>query len=212
MSESTRIPAPPPAAPRHGRACSGPADRIPGSVIAQLAHRAAAGDAHAWSTIVDEFAGIVWATARSHRLSHADAADVVQTTFSRLFEHIDRLQRPERLGAWLATTARRECLRVLRERTRVLPLGDAVPDSCDNGPDHCSVLMDRERDAMLWAAFERLPSRDQALLRLLIADPTPSYEEISSALAMPVGSIGPTRARALGRLRRELEACCLELT
>jgi RNA polymerase sigma factor (sigma-70 family) len=212
MPEPTRTPVPPVVAPRHGLASSRPRHRMPPAVVARLADRAAAGDAHAWSTIVDEFAGIVWAATRAHRLNDADAADVVQTTFVRLVEHLNRLQRRDRLGAWLATTARRECLRVLRHRARVLPFGDELPEPCDQGPDHAAVLIDRERNATLWAAFERLPSRDQALLRMLIADPTPSYEEISAALAMPVGSIGPTRARALERLRGELERCRLELS
>jgi RNA polymerase sigma factor (sigma-70 family) len=212
MPEPTSTPATPLAAPRHPRGPSGPRDRMPPAVVARLADRAAAGDARAWDAIVDEFAGIVWAAARAHRLDDADAADVVQTTFVRLVEHLGRLRRRDRLGAWLATTARRECLRVLRQRARVLPLGDQLPEACDDRPDHGAVLIDQERDAMLWTAFKRLPSRDQALLTMLVADPTPSYEDISAALAMPVGSIGPTRARALERLRAELERCGVELS
>jgi RNA polymerase sigma factor (sigma-70 family) len=152
---------------------------------------------------VDEFSGLVWAIARSHRISDADAADVTQATFMRLVEHLDRLKEPARVGAWLATTARRECLAVLRRRTKVVPQGDEMPDLPDeDAPEHDAELIAGERDAVLWAAFERLSGRDRALLRLLIADPPPCYEEISATLDMPVGSIGPTRARALERLRR----------
>jgi RNA polymerase sigma factor (sigma-70 family) len=192
------------------RPSSRPRGRMPAGAVARLVELAAAGNERAWNTIADEFAGLVWAATRAHRLDDADAADVVQATFARLVEHIGRLQQPERVGAWLATTARRECLSVLRQRTRVVPMGDALPDPVADQPEHDSALFAEERDASLWAAFERLRPSDQALLRLLMADPAPSYEEIHAALGMPIGSIGPTRARALERLRREVE--CLGLS
>jgi RNA polymerase sigma factor (sigma-70 family) len=179
--------------------------RMPPAAVTRLVELAAAGDERAWGLIVDEFAGLVWAATRAHRLDHADAADVVQTTFVRLVEHLPGLQQPERVGAWLATTARRECLAVLRRRARVVPLGDALPEPVADETEHSSTLFARERDATLWAAFERLRASDQALLRMLMADPAPSYDEIHAALGMPIGSIGPTRARALVRLRREVE-------
>jgi RNA polymerase sigma factor (sigma-70 family) len=178
---------------------------MPPAAVTRLVELAAAGDERAWRSIVDEFAGLVWAATRAHRLDHADAADVVQTTFVRLVEHLPALQQPERVGAWLATTARRECLAVLRRRARVVPLGDALPEAVADESEHGSTLFVAERDAALRAAFERLRPSDQALLRMLTADPAPSYDEIHAALGMPIGSIGPTRARALERLRREVE-------
>ena len=81
---------------------------------ADLVFAAKAGDSQAWNALVDRFASTVWAVARAHRLSAADAADVSQTTWMRLVEHLDRIEQPERVGAWLATTARRESLRILR--------------------------------------------------------------------------------------------------
>ena len=84
-----------------------------------------AGDQDAWEAIVDRFSGLVWATARAHRLSRADAADVAQTTWLRLVENLDRIRDPERLGGWLATTARRESLRAIRRGTREEPTGEA---------------------------------------------------------------------------------------
>jgi RNA polymerase sigma factor (sigma-70 family) len=121
-------------------------------------------------------------------------------------EHIDRLHDPARVGAWLATTARRECLRVLRHGARIVPLGDVVDEHPSDAPDHGALLMEQERDTALWEAFESLRPSDRALLRMLIAYPKPSYEEISAALDMPVGSIGPTYARALKRLRLAAES------
>jgi RNA polymerase sigma factor (sigma-70 family) len=170
--------------------------------IADLVNAAAGGDQRAWEAIVDRYSGLVWATARAHRLTQADAADVAQTTWLRLVEHLDRIRDPEALGAWLATTARREALRAIRHGTREQP-----SDEVDlfEGPTHDPVdrqLLRDERDRALWHAFACLSDRCKELLRLLIADPEPSYREISAALDMPVGTIGPTRIRCLDRLRR----------
>ena len=145
---------------------------------------------------------MVWAIARAHRLSTTDAADVAQCTWLRLFEHLDSIREPDRVGAWLATTARRECLRVLHVAGRHVLSGEelAMPDYTDAPLEEILTV---ERDQALWRSFSRLRPSDQALLRLLTADPRPGYDEISAALDMPIGSIGPTRARALERLRRE---------
>ncbi len=162
----------------------------------------ARGDQTAWNELVERFSSLVWATARAHRLSRDDAADVAQTTWLRLVEHLDRIREPERLGAWLATTARHESLRLIRRSGREQPTEDAdlfeIPD--DDGIDR--LLLDRERDGALWQAFSSLSERCKTLLRVLMADEPPSYEEVSAALGMPVGAIGPTRMRCLDRLRR----------
>jgi RNA polymerase sigma factor (sigma-70 family) len=173
---------------------------------ASLTRRAAQGDQQAWSELIERHSSLLWAIARRHRLGAADAADVFQTTWLRLVEHIDGLTEPERVGAWLATTARRECLRVLRAASRELPMGDALPEPAAAADEPAARLMRAERDAELWAAFARLSPRDRALLRLLVADPAPSYDEIAAVLGMPIGSIGPTRGRCLARLRDALPA------
>lgn len=172
--------------------------------VTKLVQDAASGDLRAWNALVDEFGGMLWAIARAHRLSDADAADVAQKTWLRLLLHLERLDDPAKAGAWLATTARRECLRVLRHAQRHVELVSEAPEreSTDAAPG--DALLTAERDAALWRAVGRLRPSDQALLRLLTADPPPAYEEISAALDMPIGSIGPTRARALERLRHEL--------
>jgi RNA polymerase sigma factor (sigma-70 family) len=162
-------------------------------------------DARAWDELVRRYAGLVWAVARSHQLSAADSADVSQTTWLRLVEHIAELNDPARVGSWLATTARRECLMVLGQRARVMPTAEVPEPSAADGPPMDARLLAEERDVALWRAFSRLDSRDQALLRLLSAEPPNSYRDIGAALDMPIGSIGPTRSRCLERLRRELE-------
>ena len=186
-------------------AARGSRTRRSDAVVSGLVRRAAAGDQRAWDELIDEFAGLVWGIARAFRLNDADAADVSQTTWLRLVENLDRLQDPSRVGAWLATTARRQCIAHVHDAARVIPRSDDLPEPVSGAPEPGTALLNGERDQALWTALERLPERDRRLLRMLMADPTPSYTEISAALDMPIGSIGPTRARALERLRREAQ-------
>ena len=180
--------------------------RLSDQDLAELVRRAARGDRGSWEILMDEFSGMVWAVARAHRLHDADAADVAQSTWLRLLEHLGRLHDPARVGAWLATTARPECLRTLRDAGRMVPFGEDAPEVACSEPPPGEALLEQERDDALWRSFARLRANDQALLRLLVADPRPSYAEIAAALDIPIGSIGPTRQRALERLRRELAA------
>jgi RNA polymerase sigma factor (sigma-70 family) len=169
--------------------------------IERTVRAAACGDQRAWSELVGRYSGLVWSVTRSHRLDPADAADVAQAVWLKLVQRIDGLDDPSAVGSWLATTARRECLTVLRRRKRQQPW-DELPEarlSDDSAID--ARLLASEREALVWEAFVTLPARDQALLRLLATDPPPSYEQIGAALGMPIGSIGPTRGRALARLR-----------
>jgi RNA polymerase sigma factor (sigma-70 family) len=171
-----------------------------------IVDEASAGNQAAWDTIVDRFSGLVWSTARAHRLSAAEAADAAQSTWLRLVEHLDRIEDPERLGAWLATTARRECLRIIRMGKRELPSDEEWMFEAEASDAVETRLLMRERDAALWAAFHEIEERCQALLRLVCAPEAPSYDEVAAALGMPVGAIGPTRARCLDKLRRQLDA------
>jgi RNA polymerase sigma factor (sigma-70 family) len=169
--------------------------------IERLLRAAAAGDQAAWNELVERFEGLVWATARAHRLSRADAADVAQTTWLRLVENLDRIRDADRLGAWLATTARRECLRHIRLHAREPLTDDADVFETPNEEPIELALLTEERDTALWRAFGKLGERCQALLRLLVSNEEPSYESIGAALDMPVGAIGPTRMRCLEKLR-----------
>lgn len=181
--------------------------------VGSLVEQAAVGSQDAWNALVDRFASTVWAIARGHRLNPHDAADVFQTTWLRLVEHLDKIEHPERVGAWLATTARHESLRVLRVGGRQLPNGadfDTIADDrVDRAPD--SDLISAEQSELLNQLVELLPIRSQTLLRLLSADSPLSYKDISEALSMPIGSIGPTRARALEQLRRLAAASGINL-
>lgn len=183
---------------RHARKADGRQE------VAELLEQAAGGSQDAWNSLVDRFASTVWAIARGHRLNPADAADVFQTTWLRLLEHLDKIQQPERVGAWLATTARHESLRVLRMGGRQVANGadfDSYPDDrIERSPG--SSLISTQQGDLINQLVELLPVRSQTLLRLLSADSPLSYKDISEALSMPIGSIGPTRARALEQLRR----------
>ncbi len=188
---------------------SGDAPNAPAS--GHLLRRAAAGSESAWGSLVERHTGLLWAVARSFRLGDASSADVVQTAWLRLAENIDRVRDPDKVGVWLATTVRRECLRLLQSRSREY-LSDVLDDlqlaDDQRGPEATAVACDR--DLRVQAALARLPERDQRLLTVLMASPPPSYVEVAASLDMPIGSIGPTRARCLARLRKELAAVGLD--
>jgi len=175
--------------------------------VGPLVSEAANGDRAAWDQLVDGFSGLVWSVVRGHGLYGADAADVSQTVWLRFVEHLDRLREPERAGAWLATTARHECLRVLRRRGRSVAMAEPPdPATAESEVDPGAAVMAAEDHELLMQALEDLSLPCQTLLRLLIADPPLSYDDISSVLDMPKGSIGPTRQRCLVRLRAAMAA------
>ena len=177
---------------------------MPERTTAELVAAAADGDSTAWEQLVDRYARLVWAITRGFSLSASDAADVSQTTWLRAVENLSRLRDPEHLGGWLASTARHECLRILRRNGREVIGADADLDVESGEPTPESVVLDNERDQMLWASLGEIPQRCQVLLRALATEPPPSYQEIAAALGMPIGSIGPTRSRCLDYLKKRL--------
>ncbi|HLK01168.1 MAG TPA: sigma-70 family RNA polymerase sigma factor [Streptosporangiaceae bacterium] len=176
--------------------------------VAELVRGAAAGDLQAWERLVEQFARLIWSITGEFKLVESDAADVAQTTWLRLLEHIHRIEHPDRIGSWLAATARHECLRNLARQKRVL-LGHDEEDLegvAAHGPEVDERLLADERAQVVREALSCLPGRWQQLLEMLMADPPASYAEISDRLGLPVGSIGPTRGRCLARLRVLLQA------
>ncbi len=186
--------------------------------VTVLIHRAAEGDPTAWDAIVDEFAGLLWSVVRGFRLNEAQSADAVQTTWLRLVEHIADLREPEHVAGWLKTTARRVCLQVIRQRGREQLVDwdeDRAPGSGvryegpdEDGPE--AAAMRQEQQVLVRRALAELPDRHRQLMELLVASPPISYQDISARLGMPVGSIGPTRARILARLRETLATVGLQ--
>lgn len=171
--------------------------------VVSLVAAARDGDADAWNALVDEFLPLVHGVVGRFRLSAADAADVNQTVWLRLVEHLDRLRDARALPGWLATTARREALRAVessRRSTSVDPQGAAL-DTQASDDDVAGALLREELHRAVRAGLAELPAQRRRLLEMLMADPPVAYEEISRTLRIPVGSIGPTRARALRQLR-----------
>ena len=167
---------------------------------------AADGDQRAWDALVNRYSGLVWAVVRGFRLNDADAGDVYQTTWFRLVEKLHLIRDGAGLGSWLATTARREAIDVLRRRGRESPaeVTDQLAGASSTTGLPEEAMLRKEEHRLLWQAIERLPERCARLLRLLGASPLPSYAEIAVALDMPLGSVGPTRARCLETLRLQL--------
>lgn len=176
--------------------------------VAQVVQRAAKGDTRAWERLVEQYARLIWSMTRDFKLTESDAADVVQVTWLRLLENIDRIESPAHVGSWLATTARRECLRCLAMRKRMVLVDDEASLSAipAHGPEVDERLLAHDRAEEVREALSCLPGRWRQLLELLMADPPVPYSEISDQLGLPVGSIGPTRARCLTRLRTLLRA------
>ncbi len=173
--------------------------------VAALVARVGEGDQAAWNELVERYSPLVWSICRHYQLNRQDIDDVGQNVWLLLVEHIGSLRDPAALPGWLATTTKHEALRVLRASRRgdhaALPPEDQMPpDPADAAVEH--ELIAAERNAALRAAFADLPRRCHELLSLLMTDPPPGYAYISTTLGLPVGSIGPTRARCLDRLRR----------
>jgi RNA polymerase sigma factor (sigma-70 family) len=176
--------------------------------IAELVRGAAAGDRQAWEQLVDQYARLIWSITAEYKLTESDAADVAQTTWLRLLEHIDQIRYPDRVGSWLAATARNECLRSLAARKRVVLAqdDDVLTGVVGYEPEVDERILANERAQIVRDAMSHLPRRWQRLLELLMADPPASYAEISDQLGLPVGSIGPTRGRCFAQLRALLQA------
>ncbi|HEY3714211.1 MAG TPA: sigma-70 family RNA polymerase sigma factor [Jatrophihabitantaceae bacterium] len=173
-------------------------------IVIALVGRATEGEQTAWDEIVERFSPLVWSICRRFRLSDADAHDVGQNVWLRLVEYLPSLREPAALPGWLATTTRRECLRVQRlswqhEKQLAQPEIDLPADEETTQVDRW--LMADERDSALRTAFAQLGQRCQQLLTMLMRDPPEPYAKISTDLSIPVGSIGPSRARCLDQLR-----------
>jgi RNA polymerase sigma factor (sigma-70 family) len=177
--------------------------------LAVLVQAAAAGDEVALGHLVARFDRVLRGITRSFRLGPWDADDVVQSTWLQFMRHGGRLRDPAAVAGWLVTTARRECLKLMQYRGR-----EQLTDEPERGvpceraePDR--ELLAAERRELVNGALAELPDRPRTLMRVLVDRPELSYEEVGRMLDMPIGSIGPTRARALDRLRDSSELCAL---
>jgi RNA polymerase sigma factor (sigma-70 family) len=171
----------------------------------ELLQRIGDRDPTAWDEILHRYGKLVSATVRSFRLQEADASDAVQMTWLRLAENAHRVRFPERLGGWLATTARHECLYILRQTrmaTELLDLKSEIIPESSSGPE--KHVVDADTSRWLWKLVDELSPRRRILLRELFTEYRRPYTDVAHATGMPPGGIGPTRARALRQLRSML--------
>ncbi|MGW0880297.1 RNA polymerase sigma factor [Streptomyces sp. NPDC002671] len=182
--------------------------------VGELVQSAVDGDAAAWKALVEGMSPLVWSVVRAHRLSDADGHEVYQTVWFRFAQHLGRIREPDKAGSWLASTARHECLKVLKGLARLTLTDDPqILDraSEDRTPEQSLIDSEEaaaqaERVRCLWQELDALGDRCRQLLRVLMSSPPPSYTEISAALGIAVGSIGPLRQRCLRRLRARMTA------
>src|SRR6516165_8015312 len=184
--------------------CAGDAEPLCDNSVVTLVLRARTGDERAWDALVERYAPLIWSLCRRYRLDAADTADVGQSVWLQLVNHLAEIRDPAALPGWLATTTRRECERVLNptqgpHATRHAPDAGNIPD--EQATTIEQGLLVAERHAALREAFAHLPPCCQQLIALLIEDPPVPYAEISARLGIPVGSIGPNRRRCLDKLR-----------
>ena len=169
--------------------------------VVSLVSRVGDGDQDAWNELVERYAPLVWSICARSQLSREDIDDAAQSVWLLLVENIGRLREPAALPGWLATTTRRECLRILGAAQRREQGGEEhVPPGLADTTEQ--EIIAAERKAALRAAFAEMQRGCRELLAMLMSDPPRSYAEISATLGIPVGSIGPTRARCLDQLRR----------
>jgi RNA polymerase sigma factor (sigma-70 family) len=173
--------------------------------VVELINGARHGESWAWNGIVERFLPLVRATARGYRLNESDTEDVGQTVWLRLVENLERIREPRALPAWLITTTRNESLRLARAHRRTLPVDPLDEPTLDIEPDTTpepdSDILRVEVAQVLREGLADLTSVQRTLLELLTGEQSLSYREISELLTIPLGSIGPTRARGLARLR-----------
>lgn len=167
------------------------------------------GDARSWNTLVERFQGLVYSIPRRMGLSDDDSSDVFQATFTALFKHVDRIESASTIPKWLSTTASRESFRLIRQRRNqsVIDIEDQTLEDVLKAEDVAvdEQVLKAEMAELISAGLSSISPKCQELLQLLYRADEVSYQDISDQLGMPIGSIGPTRARCLEKLRSVLE-------
>lgn len=159
-------------------------------------------DERAWERLVNEFTPMIKAIARRHRLASCDQDEVAQRTWVAVVRRIGDVRDAASVGGWIATTARRECLGIIRDSARQVPSDDLVVDATSDA-DHDEPMILEQRRETVWLVASTLPARKRELLTALSEEPALSLKQVSERLGMPIGSIGPTRQRCLERMRKD---------
>jgi RNA polymerase sigma factor (sigma-70 family) len=164
------------------------------------------GEARAWHELVRRYRRLVYGIPRLFGLQPADADEVFQLTFASLHRSLSALKQPERLEAWLVTTAKRNSLQLVRgerRRTAVTISAGREPEQ-DTVPDPAQELDRHRREDRVRRALEAVGEPCRSLIAALFQDPPPPYREVAGRLGLAIGSLGPMRARCLDRLRTEM--------
>ncbi|MDQ1648407.1 MAG: hypothetical protein QOG60_464 [Frankiaceae bacterium] len=171
----------------------------------ELLQLASSGEALAWKQLITRFEPLVRSVARSFGLNEADVLDVAQLTWIKLFKNLQSIRNAERLGAWLAVTASREASQLRKGARHTVELEQVPAQLADHSPGPEIEVTQRDTAQIIWAVVDELPARQRLLLQTMFRDDARGYGEIRDTCSMPIGSIGPTRARALEQLRRKLD-------
>jgi RNA polymerase sigma factor (sigma-70 family) len=163
----------------------------------------------AWPALVERYTGLVASITWSYRLGSADAAEVRQVVWMRLFESMNRIRQPECIAGWIRSVTRNECLRKLHKYSQEIPSDDEATFAGESDDQVDGSILARERQEAVRRALAELPVRGRVLLETLLEQPGLTYEELAIQLDMPIGSIGPTRQRCLTRLRAVPELALL---
>ncbi len=160
------------------------------------------GDSEAWETLITRYRRLIFSIPNKFRFSQADCEDVFQTVVVKLLEHLTSLKDESKVSAWLITTTTRHCIQLKSLTQRSIGDEEGMEDTPDPGEDIEAIQVDSDQQQKIRETMKDLPERCRRLLELLYYDPTsPTYEQISEKLEMPVPSIGPTRARCFDKLR-----------
>lgn len=179
-------------------------DNVP--PVAVLVDEAAAGRQEAWNEIVRRFLPLVFSVTGGMRLAPAEQQDVAQSVWLKLYQNLGRIREPDALPGWISVTTRHEALRLMRTSRHWVSVDPQLPvqsnERSTTAPDVDEFVLRAERNQMIRDGLRELPEKERRLLEMVAEDPAPTYREISKRLGIPVGSIGPMRARYLAKLRQ----------
>lgn len=173
--------------------------------LQHLVDRARTGDDHAWTQLLHRFDRMLHSVARAYRLNAHDTDDAIQNTWIKLYEHLDHIRDTNAIAGWLNTTMRRQALRLLQTHTREYLTNDLDHTTTNANDTPEAHLLQTEAHHILHHALATLPDRQRQLMTLIATDTTTTYQHIATTLNMPIGSIGPIRARSIARLQHHDE-------
>ena len=177
---------------------------------AELIQACRSGNSAAWSQLLETFERLVFSVPLQHGLNRQEAEDIVQTTFMLLYQNLDTLWDNSNLASWLYAVALRRTWRVLKQTGRKIALDVEIdwPELAENmtGADG-EDLEKWELTAWLDQGLAKLgPNCRELLMTLYFGEQSPPrYTDVSAKLGIPIGSIGPSRARCLEKLRQILQ-------